>query len=313
MPASIKHGRRQVGQTTIIVAAALAFFSMAAPQTVSAQTERVLAKLDRVYVADPSATWFGEWVETRLKAREWLNRPDIRIASSPELVAAVEGDSSAIGLITRGQLDRIHTDDAVAAIQVEKTGLAVCAAIAVNEERIEANFGDFALHGRSIEILATPDTLTIAEALVASHRFTDRMTVRQVKLAEATAAIAAPGSAVAILPVLPHSPIPSDEQTATPRIVDMSEAAAQELGKRGFAIGSYRTSFLQRIPFVQGERTVCDDIVQISAAVNTVTPDSIATSSTGWSVPFAHSDFETRMQEAIGTLMAMWRETASQY
>jgi hypothetical protein len=93
----------------------------------------------------------------------------------------------------------------------------------------------------------------------------------------------------------------------------MSEAAAQELGKRGFTIGSYRTSFLQHIPFVPGERTVCDDILQISAVKNTITPDHIATSSTGWSVPFAHSDFETRMQDAIGTLMAMWRKTAAQY
>jgi hypothetical protein len=273
----------------------------------------VLAKLDRVYVAEPSAAWFREWVETRLEAREWLNRPDIRIASSPELVAAVEGDPSAIGLIPRGQLARIHTDRAPAAIQVEKTGLSVCAAIAVNEARIEASFGDFALHAGSVEILATPDTLSIAEALVASHRFKDRMTVRQVRLAEASAAIAAPGSAIAILPVLPHSPIPSDEKLAAPRIVDMSEAAAQELGKRGFTIGSYRTSFLQHIPFVPRERTVCDDILQISAVRNTITPDHIATSSTGWSVPFAHSDFETRMQEAIGTLMAMWRKTAAQY
>ncbi len=308
MPISINPSRIQARSATFLVSIALAFVSVVAPEKVRAQTELDgLTKLDAVYVADPSAAWFEEWVETRLKSREWLNRPDIRISSGAELIATIESDASAIGLMTRGQLDRFHTDDAAAAIKIKETGLSVCAAIVVNEERIESSFGDFALHGGPVDIYATPDTLTIAQALVEAHRFTDRMTVKQVKPSEAAAAIAVNGPSIAVLPVMPKSPLSFGDQTAYPRIVDMSEAAAQELGKRGFAIESYRTSILQRVPFVQGERTVCDDIVQISAAENTITLDSFTTSSTEWRIPFAHSDFETRIYDAIGTLKAMWQ------
>jgi hypothetical protein len=90
----------------------------------------------------------------------------------------------------------------------------------------------------------------------------------------------------------------------------MSAAAAQVLGARGYATGSYRTSILQRIPFIEGERTVCDDIVQISASENTaIMSDSFTTSSTDWSIPFAGGDLEMRMRDAIVTLKALWHNS----
>lgn len=283
---------------------------ISAPEIIHAQTELDgLTKLDAVYVSDPSAAWFEKWVETRLKAKEWLNRPDIKIVNAPALVSAVESDKHAIGLMTRGQLDRIHTDDAVAAIEVKETGLFICAAIAVNDERIEESFGDFALSAGPIDVYATADTLTMAQALVDAHGFTDRMIIKQVKPAAAMANIAVEGEAIAVLPVLPQSPLSFDGKPDNLHMVDMSEAAAQALSNRGFSIDSFRTSILQHIPFIEGNRTACDSIVQISASDNTTEPDSFTTSSAERRVAVAGTDFAMRIRDAIGTLKALWQKT----
>jgi hypothetical protein len=311
VPGSFNLDCKTYAPAAFIISIAAAFSLTAAPETLRAQTELDgLTELHAVYVADPSAAWFEEWVETRLKTKEWLNRPDIRIAGTAGLVAAVEADASAIGVMTRGQLDRIHTDDAAAAIKIRETGLSVCAALAVSNERIEESFADFALSAGPIDVYATSDTLSIARALVDAHRFTDRMTIREVKLSAAMTSLAGQDSAVAVLPVLPQSPLSFGDQPGTLATVEMSAAVAQVLGRHGYETGSYRTSILQRIPFIEGERTVCDDIVQISASENTtIMPDSFTTSSTDWSIPFAGGDLEMRMRDAIVTLKALWHNS----
>jgi len=275
----------------------------AAPQTT------VLARPDAIYIADPAAPWFESWAETNLRAADWLDRPDIRIAAGVDLVTAVAADPSGIGLLTRGELLRIRAAGAPP-IAIAPTGASICAALSVNEARQEQSFGDFALIGDRVEVLATTDTLAIAEALIDAHRFKDRMTVRQVKAAFAVAELTSAKAALAVLPVLPQARLNVPESAASLRTIGMSEAAIGALRIRGLDPQDYRTSFFQQFPLVEGVQTACDEIVLITATDTTLAPDAFKAPPPPWTSPFTGSDLERRVRHALDALKSLWQTSA---
>jgi hypothetical protein len=286
--------------------------AMASPQPLRAAPEgAVLARPGTIYIADPAAPWFESWAETNLKSADWLRRPDIRIAAGAELVAAVVADRSGIGLLTRGELSRIQTAGAPP-VTIAATGASICAALSVGEARREESFGDFALIGDGVEMLATTDTLAIAEALIDAHRFKDRMTVRQVKAAFAVGELAFGRAPLAALPVLPWARHDLPEGAASLRTIGMSEAAIGALQLRGLAPRAYRTSFLQHIPFIDGVRTACDEIVLITATGAALAPDAFAAgpAPSPWMSPFTGTDLESRVREALDELKSLWHPSA---
>ena len=284
--------------------------AMALPQQLRAEPQlRNLAQLGTVYVADPAAPWFEKWAEAKVKARDWFSRPDIRIKAGVELVAAVAADPSGVGLLTRGELSRIQATGAQQ-IVTAPTGLFVCAALSVSGARMEENFGDFALSGETTEVLATSDTLAIAEALIDAHRFKDRMTLKQVKADFAFTELSSGKSAIAVLPVLPQTRLDVPENAVSFRSIAMSAAATEALRARGLDSRDYRTSFFQRFPFIAGVRTACDEIVSITATGMALIPDMVTSPTDLWTNPFTGSDLERRVREALDALRSLWGKSA---
>lgn len=266
---------------------------------------RNLAALDTVYVADPAALWFESWTETHLRPRDWLYRPDIRIKAGADLVAAVAANPSSIGLLTRGELSRLQAAGA-SQVGTIPAGLSICAALSVNGVRMEENFGDFALSGEMIEVLATPDTQAIAEALIEAHRFKDRMILKPVKTAAAITELASGKSAIAVLPVLPQARLHLPENAASLRPIAMTEAESNALRLRGLSAQDYHTSFFQKFPFVHGVRTACDEIVLIAAPGGAVAPEVFKAPPSPWTNPYTGSDLEKRVRQALDALKSLW-------
>lgn len=270
-----------------------------------------LAQLEEIYVADPAAPWFEKWTEINLKAHDWLYRPSIRIKAGGGLVEAVAASQSGIGLLTRGELGRLQRAGApqVAALP---TGLSICAAFSVHESRSEETVGDFALSSDRTEVLATADTLAIAEALIDAHRFGDRMIVKQVKVSSVSEELSLGKSALVALPVLPAAPLQMPGNVAGLRPLAISEAATEALRSRGLDTRQYRTSFLQRLPFIAGIRTACDEIVLITAPGRAfASPGAFAAQPSSWAFPLAGSDLENRVRQALTTLRLLWEKSAS--
>jgi hypothetical protein len=276
----------------------------AMPASVRAEPDIAnLAALDTVYVADPAAPWFQKWTETNLRPRDWLYRPDIRIKAGADLVAAVAADPSGIGLLTRGELSRLQAAGAPS-VGAVPAGLSICAALSVNVGRMEENFGDFALSGDMIDVLATPDTQAVAEALIDAHRLKDRVTLKPVKSA-ADLATGSPG--LTVLPVLRGTRLHLPENAAASlRPIAMTQAESAAMSLRGLSSGDYRTSFFQQFPFVNGVRTACDDIVLIAAPGGAVAPEVFKTAPSPWVNPYAGSDLETRVLQALDALKSLW-------
>jgi hypothetical protein len=268
-----------------------------------------LAQLEAVYVADPAAPWFENWARTNFKASDWLHRPDIRIKAGADLVAAVAATPSTVGLLTRGELLRLQASGAPPATAAP-TGLSVCAGLAVNEARTEENFGDFALSHDAIEMLATPDTLAIAEALIEAHRFQDRMTLKQVKPSLALAELASGKPVLAMLPIQPDARLDVPGGNAILRPIAMTEAATQALQLRGLAPSGYRTSFFQQFPFIAGIRTACDEIVLITAPDGAVGSDVFKAPAPPWGNPLAGTDLEKQVLQAWHSLKLLWQKPA---
>jgi hypothetical protein len=294
--------------TALVLALSLAATALPRPVRADPEIEN-LARVEAVYVADPAAPWFEAWAETSFKAGDWLHRPDIRIKAGADLVAAVAADPGGVGLLTRGELTRLQAAGAPQTRTVP-TGLAVCAATLVNEARLEASFGDFALGRDPIEVLATTDTLAIAEALIDAHRFQDRMTLKQVKPAFALAELASGKPVLAILPVLPGARVDVPDDAASLRPIAMTEAASQALQSRGLAPRDYLTSLLQQLPFVHGIRTACDDIVLITAPDRSIASDAFNAAPSPWSNPLAGSDLQARVSQAWSALRLWWQKPA---
>lgn len=297
-------GKRAAG---LVIGVALAAAIALTPPAKAAPGIEALSQVDTVYVADPAALWFEEWTDANLKPHDWLYRPDIKIKAGKDLVAAVAANPSGIGLLTRGQLSRVQAGSGVPQIATAPTGLAVCAALSVEGARREASFGDFALNSDPIEVLATADTLAIAEALIDAYRFQGRMRVRQVEEAAAIAGISAGKPALAVLPVLPQARLLLPETAGYLRPIEMTEAAAEILRSRGLATQDYHTSFLQQIPLVDGVRTACDEIVLITAHERPIAPEAFTTTSSSWTDSLPGSDFAKRVRQALETLELLWR------
>jgi hypothetical protein len=303
--------RPSSGKRIAALAVALAVTAVAMPRPVRAEPDAVsLAQLDTVYVADPAAPWFEKWTEAHLRPRDWLYRPDIRIKAGGDLVAAVAETPSAIGLMTRGELARLQAAGAPAVASVP-TGLSICASLVVNGARVEENFGDFALSGGTIEVLASTDTLAIAQALIEAHHFADKMTVKEVKPASAIAELASGKAAIAMLPVLPDARLHLPENVRDIRPIALTAAESESLRLRGLHSQVYRTSFVQKIPFMGGVRTACDEIVLIRATGAAVASEAFHTpSAPSWTNPFNGSDLEKRVWQALGALKSLWNGSA---
>ncbi len=299
-----RSGERAAG---LIIGAALAAAVALTPPANAEPRIGALSQVDTVYVADPAALWFEEWTDANLKPHDWLYRPDIKIKAGKDLIAAVAANPSGIGLLTRGQLSRLQTGSGVPAIATASTGLAVCAALSVEGARKETSFGDFALNSDPVEVLATADTLAIAEALIDAYKFQDRMSVRQVEEAAAIAGISAGKPALAVLPVLPQARLPLPETGGYLRPIELTEAAAEALRSRGFDTQDYHTSFLQKIPLLDGVRTACDEIVLITAPDRPIAPEAFTTSSSSWTDSFPASDFAKRLRQALEMLELLWQ------
>lgn len=268
-----------------------------------------LAQLEAVYVADPAAPWFESWARANFKTSDWLHRPDIRIKAGADLVAAVAAAPSTVGLLTRGELLRLQAAGAPPATAAP-TGLSVCAGLSVNDARTEENFGDFALSRDAIEVLATPDTLAIAEALIEAHRFQGRMTLKQVKPSLALAELISGKPVLAMLPVLPDARLNVPDSNTSLRPIALTEAATQALQLRGLAPSGYRTSFFQQFPFVHGIRTACDEIVLITAPDGAVASDVFKAPAPSWGNPLAGSDLEKQVLQAWHSLKLLWQKPA---
>jgi hypothetical protein len=292
-----------------VIGVSLAAATALPGQICAAAQITILARPRAIYIADPAAPWFESWAETNLKPGDWLHRPDIRIAAGAELVTAVAADPSGIGLLTRGELLRIRAAGGPP-IAIAATGASICAALSISETRKEESFGDFALIGGRIDVLATADTLAIAEALIDVHRFKDRMSVRQVKAAFAIAELASGRSALAVLPVLPQTRLGVPDDAAGLRSIGMSEAAIGALGLRGLNPRDYRTSFMQHLPLVSGVRTACDEIVLISATDTALASDAFKAPPASWTSRFTGSDFEMRVRQALDALKSLWHTSA---
>ncbi len=264
------------------------------------------AALRTVYVADPAAGWFEAWSEASLKADGWLYRPDIRIKSGADMLAAVASDPSAIGLISRGELARLETED-TPIVTAAPTGQSVCAAFSVNAERPEDSFGDFALNHGSFEVLVTADTLAIAEALARAHGLHGRMIVKLVRSSEAQAQILSGKPAMAAFPVLPGGLPAAAANAPGLRFIGLSRAAAGALEFRGFVRGGFRTSLLHQLPLVEGVATACDEIVRISARDPARTSGPYAARGGSWFGFLSGSDLEMRVRQALDTLISLWR------
>jgi hypothetical protein len=79
---------------------------------------------------------------------------------------------------------------------------------------------------------------------------------------------------------------------------------------RGLASGDYRTSFFQQLPLVEAVRTACDEIVLITA-VDTALPSAVFTAAPlRWTNPFAGSDLESRVRQALDALISLWGRSA---
>lgn len=295
-----------------IVAFALAAGLLAAMSSGSAKAQPAienLAQLEAVYVADPAAPWFESWAQANFKAADWLHRPDIRIKPGGDLVQAVATTASTVGLLTRGELARLQAAGAPPTATAS-TGLSICAAPSVNDARTEENFGDFALSRDPIEVLATPDTMAIAEALIEAHRFQDRMTLKQIKPSVAFAELASGKPVLAMLPVLPDARLDVPGSNASLRPIALTEAASHALRARGLEQGAYRTSFLQQFPFIHGVRTACDDIVLITAPDGAVGSTVFKAPASPWHNPLAGSDLEMRVLQAWHSLKLLWQKPA---
>lgn len=266
-----------------------------------------LSGIQTVYVADPAAPWFEQWAETNFKAGTWLHRPDIKMKAGADIVTAVTADPAGVGLLTRGELTRLQAAGAPPARTVP-TGLSVCAATSINEARVEENFGDFALSRDPIEVLATTDTLAIAEALIDAHRFQDRMTLKQVKPSFAIAELSSGKPVLAILPVLPEARIDVPDNGVKLRPIAMTEAAAKALRSRGLDSQDYRTSLFHELPLVGGIRAACDEIVLITAPDRSVASNALKAPVSPWSNPLAGSDLQARLSQAWNALKSLWRK-----
>jgi hypothetical protein len=266
------------------------------------------AHVEAVYVADPAAPWFEGWAAAKLKPHDWLHRPNIKIKAGADLVEAVAADPSGIGLLTRGELSRLQAAGAPPTTSAS-IGLSVCAAASVNDARREENLGDFALSRDPIEILATPDTLAIAEALIDAHRFQDRVALKQVKASFAAAELASGKPILAILPVLPRARLEVPENGPSLRPIALTEAATEALRLRGLEPDYYRTSVLQQLPFAHGVPTACDEIVLITAPDRTVASDILKAPPPLWTNPLAGSDLEARVRQAWHALKHLWHKS----
>lgn len=298
-------GKKECALLAAIGIAAMAFI---APHAQAEPDVKNLAQLQAIYVADPAAPWFEKWTEANLKPRNWLYRPDIKIKKSTDLVAAVASSPSAIGLLTRGELSRLQSSGAPK-VEAAATGLSVCAALLVNESQRETSFGDFALSGDNIEVVATSDTRAIAEALIDTHRFKDRMTLKEVDASAAIAELSSGNVSLAAWPVLPQSRLDLPDSAAGLSPIEISEAAIAALRLRGLDPQKYRTSFLQRLPLIDSTRTACDEIVMISAPDKAIDPKLFRAASTGWTNPLAGSDLEKRIRQALEALKSLWQNS----
>jgi hypothetical protein len=278
------------------------------PQLRAESGPRSPARLDAIYIADPAAPWFEQWAQTNLKVHDWLRRPDIRIKAGSDLVAAVAADPAAIGLLTHGELSRIQAAGSPP-IKTASTGVSICAALSVSQARREENFGDFAMVSETIDVFATSDTLAIAEALVDAHRFRGRMTLKQAKADFAFAEIASEKAAIAVMPVLPQTRLHAPENAAGFRVIGMSEAATDALRSKGLYAGAYRISFFQQFPLIAGVRTACDEIVLISAADTSFSPDLVKAPPPPWTNPFTGSELEQRVRQALDDLRSLWAKS----
>jgi hypothetical protein len=295
----------KAGGTRKTVAGVIAAGLMISPPPAGAAPDAAaLGRIDTVYVADPATPWFESWTQTHLKKRDWLYRPDIRIKAGADLVAAVAADPAGIALLTRAELSRLQAAGAPQ-ITAAPAGLSICTALSVSDARPEENFGDFALRRELVEILATPDTLAIAEALIEVHGFKDRMAVKEVKPAFAVAEVAAGRAVVAALPVMPQARLDPPERAAGLRAIALSQAAGEALRSRGLEPGEYRDSMVQRLPFIRGVRTACDEIVMITAPGKAMAVDISSAPSSAWTNPLTGSDLERRVRQALDALKAM--------
>lgn len=282
-----------------------------APQTRAEPAIADLAQLEAIYVADPAAPWFEEWTQINLKAHDWIYRPNIRIKAGSDLVEAVATSQSGIGLLTHGELGRLQRAGAPQ-VAATPTGLLICAAFSVYGSRPEETVGDFALSSDKTEILATTDTLAIAEALVDAHGFRDRMTVKQVKAASVSEELSPGKSALLALPVVPAAPLHLPENVAELRPLALSEAATEALRSRGLDTRHYRTSFFHRLPFIAGIRTACDEIVLIAAPGRAfASPRAIGAQPSSWALSLTGSDLEYRVRQALDTLKLLWEKSAN--
>ena len=293
----------------LILAAAMAA-TIPAPEVRAEQGIERFSQLKAIYLADPTAPWFETWVTANLKPREWLYRPDIRMKAGADLVAAVADDPTGIGLLTHGELSRLQAAGAPQ-VAASASGVSICAALVGNAIGNTQNFGDFALKGDAIEVMATSDTLAIAEALIDAYRFKDRMTVTHVKADFTMAELPPEKTTLAVLPVLPQTQLDGAQHGAGLRPIAMSEAAIEALRSRGLDPGVYRTSLLQHLPLIGGIPTVCDPIVLITSADKpAAAPEVIKVSASPWTNPFAGSDFARRVFQSLEALKSLWEKSS---
>jgi hypothetical protein len=283
-----------------------------AHQTRAEPSIQDLTQLEAIYVADPAAPWFEKWTEINVKVHDWIYRPSIRIRGGGELVEAVAASQSGIGLLTAGELERLRRAGAPQ-VAATPTGLSVCAAFSVHGSRSEETVGDFALSSDKTEVLATTDTLAIAEALVDAHGFRDRMIVKQIRAASVSEELSPEKPAVVALPVLPAAALHVPENVAELRPLMLTEVATEALRMRGLNPQHYRTSVFHRLPFITGIRTACDEIVLITAPGRTFAASGDpGAQPSSWHFPFTTgSELESRIRQALETFRLLWQKSAN--
>lgn len=304
--------RRAHFQAGCIVGLTMLAAIAGAQQTRAEPSIQDLTQLEAIYVADPAAPWFEKWTDINIKVHDWIYRPSIRIRAGGELVEAVAASQSGIGLLTGGELERLKRAGAPQ-VAVTPTGLSICAAFSVLGSRSEETVGDFALSSDKTEVLATNDTLAIAEALIDAHGFRDRMIVKQISAASVFEELSPGKPALVALPVLPEATLHMPENVAELRPLMLTEVATEALRMRGLNPQHYRTSIFHRLPFITGIRTVCDEIVLITApGLTFASPEDLGARPSSWSFPLTTgSELESRVRQALETLKLLWEKSAN--
>jgi|GEM_PF-3325304 len=283
---------------------ALALFGLqvsAADGQEAPRPSQSVAMLETVYVADATEPWFVDWFGARVDRQGPLFRPDVRTGHTDDLLAAVAQNPRALGLVSRTELT--GAGDAALGLRGAPSGVRVCAALMVRADSGINTVGDLLLLPPEARMTATPDMLGFAGTLATLYPFLNNLVFVEATREEALLALSEDESMLAIISTVDDSRLDLPESLPPLHPLPVTELAARALAGSGFAPGGFDRSWPQSWLPSHGVKTVCDEIMIVTAKTGLFVPERF-TVSDGPALyeTVAASDLVSRIVQAVQSL-----------